>query len=375
MDAAGGTQIAVAKWDFFISYTAVDKAWAEWVAWKLEDAGYKVLVQAWDSVPGSHSTEFMAKGISGAERTLAILSRAYLRSVYGQTEWRAAFHADLKGLRRKLIPVRVEDCDRPDLLGQVVSFDLFGLSDEDASRFLLDQIRAVLDGRRKPAAPPLFPVPTRPDAAPLPTEPPPGSAVVALPTRREAPPSMATVPELSGQARDAPAPQPSPSVSEVPPPQKARPTDRAGALRPRWRACHHVSRRRADTSASADALGPRRGLRPVLRVSSWALTALALAVIASGAGGDSGVAANTAGIAAATVAVSALVLVAFPRRGRTAALVRAGALVGAYGGAVLFNRSGPGAVIGEVLCAGVVAAVYAILMPPAPDQRRDHRPT
>jgi hypothetical protein len=29
--------------DFFISYTQADRAWAEWIAWALEEAGYKVL--------------------------------------------------------------------------------------------------------------------------------------------------------------------------------------------------------------------------------------------------------------------------------------------------------------------------------------------
>ena len=34
--------------DFFISYTAVDSSWAEWVAWTLEDAGFSTVIQAWD---------------------------------------------------------------------------------------------------------------------------------------------------------------------------------------------------------------------------------------------------------------------------------------------------------------------------------------
>ena len=34
--------------DFFISYTAADRAWAEWAAWQLEAAGYGVVLQDWD---------------------------------------------------------------------------------------------------------------------------------------------------------------------------------------------------------------------------------------------------------------------------------------------------------------------------------------
>ena len=32
--------------DFFVSYTSADRAWAEWIAWQLEQAGYQVIVQA-----------------------------------------------------------------------------------------------------------------------------------------------------------------------------------------------------------------------------------------------------------------------------------------------------------------------------------------
>jgi hypothetical protein len=38
--------------DFFVSYTSVDRAWAEWIVWQLEDEGYTVVVQAWDFIPG-----------------------------------------------------------------------------------------------------------------------------------------------------------------------------------------------------------------------------------------------------------------------------------------------------------------------------------
>lgn len=102
-------------------------------------------------------------------------------------------------------------------------------------------------------------------------------------------------------------------------------------------------------------------------MSVWALVATAalaaFAVIATGAGGDSGVAANAAGVAAATVAAAVLVLLAFPRHGLTAVLVCAAALVGACGGAVLFNRGGLAAVIGEVAFASALAAGYAFITP------------
>jgi len=38
--------------DFFISCNSADRAWAEWIAWQFEEAGYTTVLQAWDFRPG-----------------------------------------------------------------------------------------------------------------------------------------------------------------------------------------------------------------------------------------------------------------------------------------------------------------------------------
>ena len=53
-------------WDFFVSYTQTDRAWAVWIAWVLEEEGYRVLVQAWDFVPGSNWIRKMQVGVARA---------------------------------------------------------------------------------------------------------------------------------------------------------------------------------------------------------------------------------------------------------------------------------------------------------------------
>lgn len=80
-------------WDFFVSYTQADQAWAEWIAWLLEEDGYRVLVQAWDMVAGSN--------------------------------W-------------------------------ISRMDQVGLSEDVARRRLRDEIAAAMRGRAKPGSPPPF---------------------------------------------------------------------------------------------------------------------------------------------------------------------------------------------------------------------------
>jgi len=140
--------------DFFVSYASADRAWAEWIAWQLEDAGYRVLIQAWDFGAGTHFVEEMHRAAKDAARTIAVLSTAYLRSAFAQPEWQAAWAADPSGRRRRLLIFRVEDCDRPGLLGQIVSEDLFGLDRASARDRLL---AAARNTRGKPAFAPDFP--------------------------------------------------------------------------------------------------------------------------------------------------------------------------------------------------------------------------
>ena len=92
-----GGNMAEAHWDFFVSYTQADRGWAEWVAWQLEQDGYRVLIQAWDMVPGTDWVHLMHEGVQRANRTIAVLSEAYLASVLGAAEWEAAWRGDPLG--------------------------------------------------------------------------------------------------------------------------------------------------------------------------------------------------------------------------------------------------------------------------------------
>jgi hypothetical protein len=146
-----------AEWDFFVSYTQADRSWAEWIAWELEESGHRVLVQAWDFLPGTNWVQGMQLGVTRAARMIAVLSRAYLSSVYGQAEWQAVWGTDPSGAGRKLLTVRVEDCDRPGLLGTVVGIDLFGVTEAKTRARLRAMVARAAAGRAKPGEKPPFP--------------------------------------------------------------------------------------------------------------------------------------------------------------------------------------------------------------------------
>jgi hypothetical protein len=136
-------------WDFFISYTKADRAWAEWIAWALEEDEHHILVRAWDSGPGSDRVRELRAGTRDATRTIAVLSSDYLNSVYGGAEWHAAWAGDPEGVGRKLLTVRVADCYGPDQgnLPPAGRADLFGLSEGTAMTRLRLMASAAIAGK------------------------------------------------------------------------------------------------------------------------------------------------------------------------------------------------------------------------------------
>lgn len=140
--------------DFFISYSPADERWAAWIGWQLEAAGHRVLIQAWDFVPGTNFIDFMDRGIRDAAVVVAVLSRNYLRSRYGTMEWQAALRSD----PGKLVTVRVEDCPLDGLLATITYLDLTNVQDErEAVQVLIGHLRHVRAGRAKPTVEPGFP--------------------------------------------------------------------------------------------------------------------------------------------------------------------------------------------------------------------------
>lgn len=140
--------------DFFISYTHKDKDWAEWIAFSLEDAGFKTIIQAWDFPAGSNFVLEMQEAAAKAERTVLVLSPDYLNSKMAASEWAAAFAQDPEGQDRRIVPVMVRECQPKGLLPNIVQIRIHNLGEDEARKALL---QGVDRKRAKPSEPPKFP--------------------------------------------------------------------------------------------------------------------------------------------------------------------------------------------------------------------------
>jgi hypothetical protein len=139
--------------DFFVSYTRADRDWAVWISSKLEENGYSVILQAWDFLAGGNFVLDMNEATK-AKRTIAVLSPAYLKAPFPQTEWAAAFVQDPTGANGTLIPVRVVECTPTGLFRAIGYIDLVGRDEQDALAKLLQGVSRT---RAKPAVSPRFP--------------------------------------------------------------------------------------------------------------------------------------------------------------------------------------------------------------------------
>ena len=143
--------------DFFVSHAGADRAWAEWVAWQLEQAGYSVELDLWDWAAGRNFVTAMSDALDRCDRVLALISSAYFdRSRYTTKEWSSAvLHVPGIG-QGHFLPVRVEDVpveEMPAMLRPLIFCDVFGMDAEEARRVLL----VAVTGPRRPDIEPVFP--------------------------------------------------------------------------------------------------------------------------------------------------------------------------------------------------------------------------
>ena len=153
----GGTRT-----DFFISHAGGDRAWAEWVAWQLTEAGYSVELDVWDWAAGQNFVTKMSDALARAGRVVALFSAAYFeRERYTTDEWSASLVHILGVQQGRLIPIRVEKVPLekvPPVLRPLIARDVFELSRQRARQVLLEAVAAP----RRPDGEPEFPGPEPP---------------------------------------------------------------------------------------------------------------------------------------------------------------------------------------------------------------------
>jgi hypothetical protein len=143
--------------DFFVSHAGSDRAWAEWVAWQLTEAGYSVELDVWDWATGQNFVTAISDALDRCDRIVALFSAAYFdRSRYTTNEWASSLLHVPGADDDRLVPVRVEEVpatQMPAVLRPLLFRDLFGMDEEQARRALLAAVASPVRPDRQPGFP------------------------------------------------------------------------------------------------------------------------------------------------------------------------------------------------------------------------------
>jgi TIR domain len=175
------------EFDFFVSYTREDVKQAEWIAWVLNQAGYRVIIQRWNFTVGRNWFAEMDNASRIAERTVAVLSKAYGDSDYCRLEWQQAMELDPGGSKRKLVPIRIVPYKPDSYLRQVVYIDLVGLAEDEAREQIIAGAHQAVTGEAIPATAPSFVSSGAPPGAHRPPHPEVRLPDVPIPSERHVP--------------------------------------------------------------------------------------------------------------------------------------------------------------------------------------------
>ncbi|MFI9835240.1 FxSxx-COOH system tetratricopeptide repeat protein [Streptomyces sp. NPDC051913] len=149
IEASGSVSDGASGGVWFISHAGADRAWAEWIAWQLLDAGHEVELDCWDWGAGDN---FILKMNAALEqgRMLALFSPAYFEPERFTTpEWTA-----MLARQKQITSVRIAKTPTPAILSPFIVTDLFGLDDQAAREVLLRAVNGPSRPERAPARPP-----------------------------------------------------------------------------------------------------------------------------------------------------------------------------------------------------------------------------
>ena len=175
------------EFDFFVSYTHEDVKQAGWIAWVLNQADYRVIIQKWNFTAGRNWFAEMDNASRIAERTVAVLSKAYGDSDYCRLEWQQAMELDPGGSKRKLVPIRIVPYKPDSYLRQVVYIDLVGLAEDEARERIIAGAHQAVTGEAIPATAPSFVPSGAPPGAHRPPHPEVRLPDVPIPSERHVP--------------------------------------------------------------------------------------------------------------------------------------------------------------------------------------------
>lgn len=100
----------------FVSYTSVDRPFAEWLANTLTGRGISTWYDEWEIKVGDSIVQKLNAGLAASDFLVVVLTKASVASKWVAEELAAGHAATIEGRGVQILPVLKEECDVPPLL-------------------------------------------------------------------------------------------------------------------------------------------------------------------------------------------------------------------------------------------------------------------
>ncbi|WP_031522428.1 FxSxx-COOH system tetratricopeptide repeat protein [Streptomyces sp. NRRL F-5123] len=141
MPAGRSTAAALARGPVTISFAGYNRAWASWIASRLEKHGVRAVLQRLDVTPDSSIEEALSDLLLSEGRVLIVLSEWYFRlGPRTHDEWNAALRRVVPQNSERFAAVSVTSAALPSAVAALGAADLWNLGATEAERRLLARL-------------------------------------------------------------------------------------------------------------------------------------------------------------------------------------------------------------------------------------------
>lgn len=132
----------------FVSHSGQDRQFVEKFAADLCDYGVDAWYSKWEIKAGDSIPEKIGRGLEDCEFFIYVLSNNSIRSPWVQTELETAITQKMVGKVQKIIPIKIDDCDRcPPIIG---SLNRVNFTTKSYQLALNDVVNSILDVDLRP---------------------------------------------------------------------------------------------------------------------------------------------------------------------------------------------------------------------------------
>jgi len=102
------------EYDVFLSHASEDEQWTKQLAERLRDDGFQVFFDLWSIAVGEDFSRKIEQGLRSSYKTVFVMTPESIKKEWPEYEARLTRSKDLRGEKRKLLPLLLKDCEIPE---------------------------------------------------------------------------------------------------------------------------------------------------------------------------------------------------------------------------------------------------------------------